>query len=50
MLLPHRYCEIRRNPAWMRVVVALAGAEEYLELDAQVLSWRNIAISRTPGV
>jgi hypothetical protein len=44
MLLHHLYCEIRRNPAWMRVVVALAA---YPELDGKVLSWRNIAFALT---
>jgi hypothetical protein len=45
MLLHHRYCEIRRNPAWMRVVVALAAPEAYPELDGKVLSWRNIVFA-----
>ena len=47
MLLHHRYCEIRRNPAWMRVFVALAAPEAYPELDGKVLSWRNIVFALT---
>ena len=48
MLLHHRYCEIRRNPGWMRVVVAPAAPEAYPELDTgKVLSWRNIAFALT---
>lgn len=47
MLLHHRYCEIRRNPAWDVCGFALEAPEAYPELDAKVLSWRNIVFAIT---
>jgi len=38
MLLHRRYCEIRRNPAWMRVVVALAAPKLTLSWTARSLA------------